>query len=106
MVVAKGKSSAQEVKESRTYKDATHSVRALPEAVLREYIDHPVASADVKAALAKFLRLRAAVAETSAQLTSVSKQLAELTTDQARLRSNLQIVLTKATTGAMQTAPI
>src|SRR5206468_2320047 len=59
---------------------------------LHEYIDQPIASAAVKATLTRLVGLRAAVEEATNQLAGVSKHLSDVSTDQGRLRSNLQII--------------
>jgi dynactin complex subunit len=56
------------------------------------HLSHPIVSAEVKAGLKEVLRAAAKLAETTNQLANVDRQLDELTKDQARLRSNLQIV--------------
>jgi hypothetical protein len=90
--VPRGKAAARELREERIHKQKGRALKDMLESELREYLDHPIPSAQVKEALSKVFRLDANVQETTKQLAITEKQLDDVTKDQARLRSNLQII--------------
>jgi hypothetical protein len=92
LAVAKGKTGQQSVREERSYADAGHLVKSLPEATLRGYLSNPVVSADVKAALTKALGMQAKIADTLKQSAEVNGQLTIVSADHNRVRENLKIV--------------
>jgi hypothetical protein len=90
--VPKGKTATQQINEERVHGEKGKSLKDLPEAKLREYLAHPVPSAEVKAALTKAIALQAKVVETGKQLAELEKNLKTVSDDQARLRDNLKII--------------
>jgi hypothetical protein len=90
--VPRGKAAARELREERIHKQKGRALKDMLESELREYLDHPIPSAQVKEALSKVFRLDANVQESTKQLATMEKQLDYVTKDQARLRSNLQII--------------
>src|SRR5262249_3463409 len=96
LTVPQAKAAAKELKEERIVQEKGRALIGLGEvgleSNLHEYLDHPVPSAAVKAALAKALGLAAKLQETTKQVSSVDRQLEDMAKDQGRLRSNLHIV--------------
>jgi hypothetical protein len=90
--VAKGKTGSQEIIEERVTTDRLKGFVELTQAKLREYLDHPVPSADVKAGLTKAAALHAKMMEAQARLAEFEQALRATNDDQARLRDNLKII--------------
>jgi len=90
--VAKGKTGSQDVDEEKIYSEKGKGLKELSETKIREYINNPATSADVRAALTKALDLAGKIAVTSKQLGGVEKQLDLQGKDQARLRENIRII--------------
>jgi hypothetical protein len=94
--VAKGKTAQQVVREQRIHASQAALLKNLSEETIRQYQLSKVASADVKAAFTKALAMRAALEDTRKQITAGDKQLALLSDDHNRVRSNLSIVPTNS----------
>ncbi|MBI3410286.1 MAG: hypothetical protein HY040_18260 [Planctomycetes bacterium] len=92
LAVARGKPAAKELKEEHSLKDKGVFFKDISEPALQEYLSHPAISADVKTALAKALDLQTKATETSRLLAEAEKQQDVVSRDQARVRSNLQII--------------
>ncbi len=90
--VGKGKTASQEIVEERVYSDEVKQIAPGSEARLREFLAHPVPSADVKVSLAKVLGLQAKWSEIDKQLSELEKSLKVISDDQSRLRENLRII--------------
>lgn len=92
--VDKGKAGQQKVTEERVYEEKGTAVKDLPEAKVRDYLNHPAVSAKVKDGLTRSLDLAKKLAEETKTAADLERQLKVLSDDQARLRENLRIIPT------------
>src|SRR4029077_11099097 len=67
-------------------------LKTLSETTVREYLNSPAVSIDVKAAFTKTLAQQAKIADTQKEIADVEKQLSFLTSDNTRVRENLKII--------------
>ncbi len=90
--VKAGKTADQEVIEEKTHLGKIQGIKETPEIRLQEYLVSPVPSADVKAALTRYLDLNGKLRDNKHKLDDVEGQLKSLSADQSRLRENLRII--------------
>jgi hypothetical protein len=90
--IAKGKTGNKAVREERTHTDGGTLLKSLNETQIRQYMNNPSTSADVKSAFTKALGFQAAIAETQKKIADLDKQLQVVTVDHNRVRENLKIV--------------
>jgi hypothetical protein len=89
--LAKGQTAQQEVVEERQV-TGQEGFLGLSEATVKQYLDSPVVSPAVKAALRQLAERKAVLAELAKQLDELGKQLPAITEEQSRLRANLEKV--------------
>ncbi|MBI3821910.1 MAG: DUF4139 domain-containing protein [Planctomycetes bacterium] len=92
LAVAKGKTGDKSVREERTQTDKGVLLKSLNETQVKDFLNSPVVSADVKAAFTKALVMQAKITDTQKQIADVEKQLTILTADHTRVRENLKII--------------
>jgi hypothetical protein len=90
--VPAGKSAFREVVEERTELNKGTAVKNATSLLVQQYLASQVVSKEVKAALEKVNTLYAAWMEGTRELDDAAGQLKALSDDQARLRSNLQVI--------------
>jgi hypothetical protein len=90
--VQAGKSSKHEVVEERVVKDRNLAFKELTDAKIKELVNNPAVSNDVKATLVKGQTLYAKLTESMQKWTDQKSQLKMLTDDQERLRKNLETI--------------
>jgi hypothetical protein len=87
--VPAGKTEKQTVTEERILNQQVQ-LTSLDDNTIRHFMNQPVISAKVKAALEETLKLRWEVAKTQRETADLERQLKVITDDQTRLRSNLR----------------
>jgi hypothetical protein len=88
----KGNTGQKEVIEERTYTDKSKTIKDFSETKIKEFLNSAVPSADVKAGLTKALAMEAKITEAGKSLANLEKQFKIAGEDQARVRSNLQVI--------------